>query len=174
MEKLWAGKKLAAYTGSGPLQGFVRTMASNVWLEYLRKHRSMIPATSLNRQDDEGDSGGDIMDRLSEAESVTPQESPLAELLRDALLHALAQVDAEALLIMRLSLLQDIKQRDLCAVWGGCHEGTISRKKQEALEAIRDQTLAFIREREPSLQITWQDLLEACGEGAEAILGSCV
>jgi RNA polymerase sigma factor (sigma-70 family) len=173
MEKLWAGKKLAAYTGSGPLQGFVRTMASNVWLEYLRKHRRMIPASSLNRSEDHGDggSGSDIMDRLAEGTAAAPQETPLAELLRDALLFALLRVDAEALLIMRLSLLQDIKQRDLCAVWGGCHEGTISRKKQEALEEIRDQTLAYIREREPTLQITWQDLLEACGEGAEAILG---
>jgi RNA polymerase sigma factor (sigma-70 family) len=174
MEKLWAGKKLAAYTGSGPLQGFVRTMASNVWLEYLRKHRRMIPASSLNRNDEEGDGGSDIMDRLAEAADTPPQETPLAELLRDALLFALLQVDAEALLIMRLSLLQDIKQRDLCAVWGGCHEGTISRKKQEALEAIRDQTLAYLSEREPTLQITWQDLLEACGEGAEAILGPSV
>jgi len=171
LEKLWAGKKLTAYTGSGPLQGFVRTMASNVWLEYLRKHRRMIPASSLNRSDEEGGGGADIMDRLAEAEATPPQETPLAELLRDALLHALARVDAEALLIMRLSLLLDIKQRDLCAVWGGCHEGTISRKKQEALEAIRDQTLAYLKEREPTLQISWQDLLEACGEGAEAILG---
>jgi RNA polymerase sigma factor (sigma-70 family) len=171
MEKLWAGKKLAAYTGSGPLQGFVRTMASNVWLEYLRKHRRMIPASSFNRTDDDSQGGTDILDRLAETEAANTQETPLAELLRDALLHALAQVDAEALLIMRLSLLQDIKQRDLCAVWGGCHEGTISRKKQEALEAIRDQTLAYLAEREPTLQITWQDLLEACGEGAEAILG---
>ncbi|MCA1963537.1 MAG: sigma-70 family RNA polymerase sigma factor [Prosthecobacter sp.] len=171
MEKLWAGKKLAAYTGSGPLQGFVRTMASNVWLEYLRKHRRMIPASSLHQADEEAEGGTGILDRLTEAEAVAPQETPLAELLRDALLHALAQVDAEALLIMRLSLLQDIKQRDLCAVWGGCHEGTISRKKQEALESIRDQTLAYLAEREPTLQITWQDLLEACGDGAEAILG---
>jgi len=174
MEKLWAGRKLEAYTGSGPLQGFVRTMASNVWLEYLRKHRRMIPASSLNSSNEDGEGGTDIMDRLAESEAAGPQETPLAELLRDALLHALSLVDAEALLIMRLSLLQDIKQRDLCAVWGGCHEGTISRRKQEALEAIRDHTLAYISEHEPTLQISWQDLLEACGEGAEAILGPSV
>ncbi|MCB1208696.1 MAG: sigma-70 family RNA polymerase sigma factor [Verrucomicrobiales bacterium] len=170
MEKLWAQKKLAAYTGSGPLQGFVRTMASNVWLEYLRKHRRMIPATNLSREDDPSDP----MEGLACDTASPPQESPLAELLRDALTHALLVVDAEALLVMRLSLLQDIKQRDLCALWGGCHEGTISRKKQEAMEQIRDATLAYISEREPTLQISWQDLIEACGEGAEAILGPSV
>jgi RNA polymerase sigma factor (sigma-70 family) len=166
-EKLWAQKKLEAYSGSGPLVGFVRTMAANAWLEYLRKHRRMVPATNLSRED----SDADPMDTLSRDESAVPQESPLAELLRDALLHALAQTDAEALLVMRLSLLQDVKQRDLCSLWGGCHEGTISRKKNEAMEQIRDATLAYITEREPTLQISWQDLLEACGEGAEAILG---
>ncbi len=166
MEKLWAQKKLAAYTGSGPLSGFVRTMAANAWLEYLRKHRRMVPATNLS--DDEGD---DPMDRLARNEAEAPQESPLAQLLRDALIYSLTQVDAEALLIMRLSLLQEVKQRDLCRVWGGCHEGTISRKKQEALEQIRDETLAYLSEREPTLQISWQDLMEACGEGADAILG---
>lgn len=166
-EKIWAHKKLAAYTGGGPLAGFVRTMAANAWLEYLRKHRRMVPATSLQRED----SDADPMDRLSKDTRAGPQESPLAELLRDALLHALAQTDAEALLVMRLSLLQEVKQRDLCLLWGGCHEGTISRKKNEAMEQIRDATLAYLAEREPTLQISWQDLLEACGEGAEAILG---
>jgi len=168
MEKIWAQKKLEAYTGSGPLSGFLRTMAANAWLEYLRKHRRMVPATSLAR-DEDGET--DVMERLARNESEAPQESPLAQLLRDALVHALSRVDAEALLVMRLSLLQDVKQRDLCLLWGGCHEGTISRKKAEALEQIRDETLAYLKEREPSLQISWQDLLEACGEGADAILG---
>jgi len=167
MEKLWAQKKLAAYTGSGPLAGFVRTMAANAWLEYLRKHRRMVPATNLT--DEESDS--DPMDSLARDEYATPQETPLAELLRDALLYALVQVDAEALLVLRLSMLQEVRQRDLCLLWGGCHEGTISRKKQEAMEQIRDETLAYISEREPTLHISWQDLLEACGDGAEAILG---
>lgn len=170
LEKLWAGKKLAAYTGSGPLLGFLRAMVSNAWLEYLRKHRRMIPATNL--ESDSGEEGGDgVLDRLSEKTEAAPQESPLAELLRDALLYALARVDAEALLVMRLALLQGIRQRDLCTLWGGCHEGTITRKKQQALDQIRDETLAYLAEREPSLSITWQDLLEACGDGAEAILG---
>ena len=56
----------------------------------------------------------------------------------------------------------------------GCHEGTISRKKAEALEQIRDETLAYLQEREPTLQISWQDLMEACGEGADAILGPSI
>lgn len=167
MEKLWAQKKLAAYTGSGPLVGFVRTMAANAWLEYLRKHRRMVPATNLASED----SDADPLENLSRDERPAPQESPLAHLLKDALLHALAQTDAEALLILRLSLLQEVRQRDLCQLWGGCHEGTISRKKTEAMEQIRDATLAYLAEREPSLQISWQDLLEACGDGAEAILG---
>lgn len=167
MEKLWARKKLAAYTGSGPLAGFVRAMASNAWLEHLRRHRRMVPAASFAGDDE----GADPMDRLARDESAAPQESPLAQLLRDALLHALARVDAEALLVLRLSLLQEVKQRDLCLLWGGCHEGTISRKKQEAMVQIREETLAYLAEREPALQISWQDLMEACGEGADAILG---
>ncbi|MBB5036499.1 RNA polymerase sigma factor [Prosthecobacter dejongeii] len=166
-EKLWAQRKLEAYSGSGPLVGFVRTMAANVWLEYLRKHRRMVPATNLTHEDNDADP----LDSLSKEAKAAPQETPLAQLLRDALLHALAQTDAEALLVLRLSLLQEVKQRDLCAVWGGCHEGTISRKKMEAMEQIRDATLAYLAEKEPTLQISWQDLLEACGEGAEAILG---
>ena len=142
-------------------------MASNAWLEHLRRHRRMVPAASLAGDDEDADP----MDRLARDEATAPQESPLAQLLRDALLHALARVDAEALLVLRLSLLQEVKQRDLCLLWGGCHEGTISRKKQEAMVQIREETLAYLAEREPALQISWQDLMEACGEGADAILG---
>ena len=166
IERLWTRQKLASYTGNGPLMGFVRTTASNAWLEYLRKHRREVQASTLA-----GDDEGDAMDRLARDEGDVPQETPLAHLLRDALKFALERADAEALLILRLSLLQDIKQRDLCDVWGGVHEGTISAKKKQVMMQIRDDTLGFVAEREPTLQITWQELLEACGEGAEAILG---
>jgi RNA polymerase sigma factor (sigma-70 family) len=167
IERLWTRQKLASYTGNGPLMGFVRTTASNAWLEYLRKHRREVNASTLAGDDKEGDA----MDRMAGGRDDAPQESPLAELLRDALKFAMARTDAEALLILRLSLLQDIKQRDLCDLWGGVHEGTISAKKKQVMTQIRDDTLAYVAEREPTLQITWQELLEACGEGAEAILG---
>lgn len=167
IERLWTRQKLASYTGHGPLMGFVQTTASNAWLEHLRKHKREVNASTLAGDDEEGD----VMDRLARDEADTPQEAPLAGLLRDALTHAMARADAEALLILRLSLLQDIKQRDLCALWGGVHEGTISAKKKQVMQQIHDDTLAFIAEHEPTLQITWQELLEACGEGAEAILG---
>ena len=167
IEKLWTRQKLASYTGNGPLMGFVRTTASNAWLEYLRKHRREVNASSMAGEDEDGDA----MERLAYDEGEAPQEAPLAEILRDALKHAMECADAEALLILRLSLLQDIKQRDLCDVWGGVHEGTISAKNKQVMKQIRDDTLAFVAEREPNLQITWQELLEACGVGAEAILG---
>lgn len=167
IERLWTRQKLASYTGNGPLMGFVQTTAANAWLEYLRKHKREVNASTLAGDDEEGDA----MDRLARDETDTPQEAPLAGLLRDALTHAMARADAEALLILRLSLLQDIKQRDLCDLWGGVHEGTISAKKKQVMQQIRDDTLAYVAEREPTLQITWQELLEACGEGAEAILG---
>lgn len=167
IERLWTRQKLASYTGNGPLMGFVRTTASNAWLEYLRKHRREVHASTLAGEDEEGDA----MDRIAGEKNDAPQESPLAELLREALKFALDRADAEALLIMRLSLLQDIKQRDLCDIWGGVHEGTISAKKKQVMTQIRDDTLGYVAEREPSLQITRQELLEACGEGAEAILG---
>lgn len=168
VEKLWTRQKLASYSGRGPLLGFVRTAASNAWLEYLRKHRREVPASTLAGEDEEGD----VMDRLAPTEELPkPQETPLAALLRDALQNAFSKADAEALLILRLSLLQDIKQRDLCSLWGGVHEGTISAKKKQVMLQIRDDTLAYVAGREPNLQITWQELLEACGEGADAILG---
>ena len=167
IEKLWSRRKLESYTGRGPLLGFVRATTANTWLEYLRKHRRMVTATTLQG----GSEDGDVMESITPAQPALQNEIPLAELLRDALVQALRQTDAEALLILRLSVLQGIKQRDLCKVWGGCHEGTISNKKNHAMEQIRDLTMQAIREREPTLKITWQDLMEACGEGVEAILG---
>jgi DNA-directed RNA polymerase specialized sigma24 family protein len=169
IDKLWTQRKLAAYTGSGPLVAFVKTAAANTWLEYLRKHRRMVTATTLQ--------GGTEVEGESTFEAITPAtpasetEVPLALLLKNALLHALLRTDAEALLILRLSILQGIKQRELCTLWGGCHEGTISHKKQQAVEQIRDLTMQAVREREPDLKVTWQDIMEACGEGVEAILG---
>ncbi len=167
IERLWTRQKLASYSGNGPLMGFVQTTAANAWLEHLRKHKREVHASTLAGDEEEGDA----MDRLARDEDAPPQDAPLAGLLRAALTQAMGKADAEALLILRLSLLQDIKQRDLCDLWGGVHEGTISAKKKQVMRQIRDDTLAYVAEREPTLQITWQELLEACGEGAEAILG---
>lgn len=169
IDKLWTQRKLAAYSGRGPLMGFVKSAAANTWLEYLRKHRRMVTATTLQGGADESD--GSTFEAILPATPASQSELPLASLLKEALLHALKHTDAEALLILRLSILQGIKQRELCTLWGGCHEGTISHKKQQAMVQIRDLTMQAIREREPSLNITWQDLIEACGEGVEAILG---
>lgn len=169
IEKLWTQRKLESYTGRGSLMGFVRAATANTWLEYLRKHRRMVTATTLQGGAEEGETS--TFEAITPPTPASQSEVPLAELLRDALLHALRHTDAEALLILRLSVLQGIKQRELCSLWGGCHEGTISHKKQQAMEQIRDLTMQAIREREPTLQISWQDLMEACGEGVEAILG---
>ncbi len=169
IDKLWSQRKLANYSGRGPLLGFVRAAAANTWLEYLRKHRRTVTATTL--QSGAALDGTTTFDAITPATPASQSEVPLAMLLKEALLHALTHTDPEALLILRLSVLQGIKQRELCLLWGGCHEGTISHKKQLAMEQIRDLTMQAVHQREPNLQITWQDLIEACGEGVEAILG---
>lgn len=167
LEKLWAERKLAAYSGKGPLAGFVRTMAANCWLELLRKRRREIPASSLGAPD-----SSEVLDRLARnANEGPPPELPLAGLLREALRHALAEADPEGLLILRLSVLQGIRQRDLCTAWGGVHEGTISVKKKRVMEQIRADTIRYVQAREPAWPVTWEELMEACGDGAEAILG---
>jgi RNA polymerase sigma factor (sigma-70 family) len=100
-----------------------------------------------------------LLAEMPAAERVA--EPDLAALLRECLQAGFEACPAEDLLKLRLNFLHGLTQRELARLWD-CHEVTIARDTQRALQLIADQTLRAIKRRDPRLRLTWDDFLELC------------
>src|SRR5256885_16416126 len=89
------------------------------------------------------------------------QESALVELLRESLKAGFAGCSPEAMLLLRLVYLHGVTQREIVRMLGW-HESKVSRMLSSAMEHIQAETLRQLKEREPWLTFTWEDLLDVC------------
>jgi RNA polymerase sigma factor (sigma-70 family) len=146
---------LHKFSGKCPLQNWLITVATRRLIDLKRKRQ---PQPDAPAHDNE--SGTTFIQRVP-APASSPVESGLVELLRDALQRAFADCPAEALVMLRLVHLHRISQRELARMWG-CHEATISRSLTQAMDAIKRETMRRIKERDPWLELTWEDLVQLC------------
>ncbi|MEM0898186.1 MAG: hypothetical protein AAGJ79_15020, partial [Verrucomicrobiota bacterium] len=107
----------------------------------------------------------DRFDRLP-AEKVAETEESLIGLLREALLHAFQNCDAEKLVILRLVNQHGIDQTTVGRMWGWS-QSKISRAISSLMEEIRDYTLEELQRRDPWLDLQWHDFVELCRESNE-------
>jgi transcriptional regulator len=70
--------------------------------------------------------------------------------------------------LLRLVYLEGLTQREIAAVWS-IDETKLSRLLRRAMETIATETTAYVRRRDPYLQLTWQDLIELCESSVDAL-----
>jgi len=146
---------LEKFSGRCPLQNWLITVATRRLIDLKRK-KQPVPDAPVH----DSESGTTIIVRVP-APVTSPVESGLTELLRDALQKAFADCPPEALLMLRLVHLHRLSQRELSRMWG-CHEATISRSLSQAMDAIKRETMRQVKERDPWLELAWEDLVQLC------------
>ena len=144
--------KLASYTGRGSLEGWLRTVLAQEFINRYRKTKRLV---SLEEESDEG------------AQFCAPKAEPVAvtdprlELATD---EALAFLEGEDRFVLSAYYLD---QRTLAEIAGmlRVHESTISRKLDKLVKALRKQILAGMvrrgmsrRQAEEALQVDVRDL----------------
>lgn len=163
--------RLAAFDGLSSLETWIYTVALNRLLTRKRKgerwHR-LIPLRLLPGVPDEVESGE--ISGVTAADTLLAREAPLLELMREAIEHAFANCAPEDFVLLQLSHCDGLRGRELARMFG-CHSAQISRRLEMAQKAIATSALEHVRQRDPWLDLTWDDFTVLCRTATPACFG---
>jgi RNA polymerase sigma-70 factor (ECF subfamily) len=144
--------KLASYTGRGSLEGWLRTVLAQ---EYVNRYRRTKRLVSLEEESEEG-----VQFQATEAEPAVPSDSRVAQ-ATDEVLTALP---AEDRMVLSAYYLDGRTLAEIARMLG-VHESTISRKIDKLAKGLRKQILAGLgkrgmsrRQAEEALEVDVRDL----------------
>ena len=144
--------KLASYTGRGSLEGWLRTVLAQ---EYVNRYRRTKRLVSLDEESEEG-----IQFRAPDPDPVPPADPRLAQ----ATDEALAVLSPEDRMVLGAYYLDGRTLAEIARMLG-VHESTISRKLDKLAKALRKQILAGLgrrgmsrRQAEEALEVDVRDL----------------
>lgn len=144
--------KLASYTGRGSLEGWLRTVLAQ---EYVNRYRRTKRLTSLEEESEEG----------AQFAAPEPEPAPSGDpRLAQATDEALAGLSAEDRTILSAYYLDGRTLAEVARMLG-VHESTISRKVDKLAKALRKQIIASLtrrgmsrRQAEEALEVDVRDL----------------
>jgi RNA polymerase sigma-70 factor (ECF subfamily) len=144
--------KLASYTGRGSLEGWLRTVLSQ---EYVNRYRRTKRLVSLDEESEEG-----VQFRAPDPEPAPPADLRLAQ----ATDEALAVLNGEDRMVLSAYYLDGRTLAEIARMLG-VHESTISRKLDKLAKSLRKQIVAALvrhgmsrRQAEEALEVDVRDL----------------
>ena len=144
--------KLASYSGRGSLEGWLRTVLAQ---EYVNRYRRTKRLVSLDEESEEG-----VQFRAPDPEPATPADNRLAR-ATDAVL---AELPADERMILSAYYLDGRTLAEIARMLG-VHESTISRKLDKLAKSLRKQIVAALtkdgmsrRQAEEALEVDVRDL----------------
>jgi RNA polymerase sigma-70 factor, ECF subfamily len=144
--------KLSSYTGRGSLEGWLRTVLSQ---EYVNRYRRTKRLVSLDEESEEG-----VQFRAPDPEPAPPADARLAQ----ATDEALALLSCEDRMVLSAYYLDGRTLAEIARMLG-VHESTISRKLDKLAKSLRKQIVAALvrqgrsrRQAEEALEVDVRDL----------------
>jgi RNA polymerase sigma-70 factor, ECF subfamily len=144
--------KLASYTGRGSLEGWLRTVLAQ---EYVNRYRRTKRLVSLEEESEEG-----VQFRAPDPGPVTAADTRLSR----ATDQALAELPAEDRMILSAYYLDGRTLAEIARMLG-VHESTISRKLDKLAKSLRKQIVVALtkggmsrRQAEEALEVDVRDL----------------
>jgi len=144
--------KLASYTGRGSLEGWLRTVLAQ---EYVNRYRRTKRLVSLDEESEEG-----VQFRAPEPEPVPAADPRLAQ----ATDEVIAGLSGEDRMVLSAYYLDGRTLAEIARMLG-VHESTISRKLDKLAKAMRKQIVAALgrrgmsrRQAEEALEVDVRDL----------------
>jgi RNA polymerase sigma-70 factor, ECF subfamily len=144
--------KLASYSGRGSLEGWLRTVLAQ---EYVNRYRRTKRLVSLDEESEEG-----VQFRAPDAEPIPPADNRLAEATDEVLAH----LPAEDRMVLSAYYLDGRTLAEIARMLG-VHESTISRKVDKLAKSLRKQIVGALtrrgmsrRQAEEALEVDVRDL----------------
>lgn len=158
--------RLATYAGNSSLLTWLKAVGLNNLVQLKRRRVRTLDIDPRAPEDIE--TTGSV--KPSAAEMPDPDAAPLLEIMRGAVETAFRQCDPEAFVLVQLAHANGLLGREIALMYG-CAESTISRRLEEARQSIADATLAYVRQRDPWLELKWADFLDLCRVVSPACFG---
>jgi RNA polymerase sigma-70 factor (ECF subfamily) len=144
--------KLASYSGRGSLEGWLRTVLAQ---EYVNRYRRTKRLVSLDEESEEG-----VQFRAPDAEPIPPADNRSAEATDEVLAH----LPAEDRMVLSAYYLDGRTLAEIARMLG-VHESTISRKVDKLAKSLRKQIVGALtrrgmsrRQAEEALEVDVRDL----------------
>lgn len=144
--------KLASYTGRGSLEGWLRTVLAQ---EYVNRYRKTKRLVSLEEESEEG-----AQFTAPDPEPIVPADNRLAK----ATDEAIASLSPEDRMVLSAYYLDERTLADIARMLG-VHESTISRRLDKLAKSMRKQILAALvrqgmsrRQAEESMEVDVRDV----------------
>ena len=133
--------KLAYYSGRGSLGGWLRAIISQMAVDRFRKESRMVQIEEprefeiLAEESSNNSHGEHVVSHAENPEEIFTEKQSSQD-VAGALAEAIASLDAEDRLILKMYYFDDLKLKDIAAVFG-YHEATASRKLVRVQNEIR-------------------------------------
>jgi RNA polymerase sigma-70 factor (ECF subfamily) len=144
--------KLSSYTGRGSLEGWLRTVLAQ---EYVNRYRRQKRLVSLDEENEDG-----VQFQVPDSEPVASPDSQV----ESATDEALGALSSEDRLVLAAYFLDGRTLADIARMLG-VHESTISRKLDKLAKSLRKQILSGLtrrglsrRQAEEALEVDVRDL----------------
>lgn len=142
-----ASGKLAYYSGCGSLGGWLRAVVGQLAVDRHRKTARLVQTEETTDFDRLSREGHEETDHFTVSAPPDPERAlagqQTADALERALAHALAGLDAEDRLLIKLYYFDDLRLREAGAVLG-VHEATASRRLTRLHGEVRKRVEAFL------------------------------
>ncbi len=151
---------LGRYNGGCPLPVFLRHVALNRLVSLKRRQAALRETVDAN------EAAGACEDTPDPRFGPELHDDALIALLRDALKTALAKVDAEKLLLVRLIESYGVPQKRAGKLWGW-DEPKVSRMKKDLLLELKLAIDEEVRRADPWIHLQWDDFVALCRESSD-------
>jgi RNA polymerase sigma factor (sigma-70 family) len=155
---------LGKFNGACTLKSFLHRIALNRLISLKRKQKLTVSLERDSDDDQPDDRTLGVDDLPDGGEPVSEEE--VVDLLRSAVVKALASVNQERLVLLRLIHSYRIPQNRVGQMWGW-HDSKVSRNMATLIDELKGAILLAVREEDPWLQIEWDDFLGLCGESID-------
>ena len=169
-DSLWADLLLPRPDGTVRLQRYDGSCALLTWLNTVAFNALLTRKRIDGRREKRflsRDAGGHAEAADEENE---PVEFPLLALLREAVEFAFAECPAEDFVLLQLEHCDQLERGELARMFG-CSKATVSRMLSSARTGVSEATMNFLRQRDPWLELKWEDFLELCRTATPACFG---
>ncbi|MEO7318718.1 MAG: hypothetical protein ABIZ56_06995 [Chthoniobacteraceae bacterium] len=170
VEMLWGDLLTPASTGRTPLSRYNGKCALLTYLNLVALNR-LFGRKRVSGRYERRFPSSDAVEFAEPAGESSSKDEPLIELIRDAVEFGFQNCDAEDFVLVQLQYYDDLDRGDLARMFR-CSESTIHRELESARSAVRKSALAYIRERDPWLELRWEDFIELCRTTTLTSLGA--
>lgn len=155
-----SGKKpplLLKYTGKGALKAFLGRAAINRLIDLKRRQRFQGDLPASRRENKPTDE----FDLLESNDLTEADDDALTDLLRDALVKSMENLDPLHLLLLQLVAVHQVNQTRAGEMLGWS-QSKVSRALKSTMEQLREDTLTEVHRVDPWLDLQWSDFLSLC------------